>query len=68
MANDRSFRTEVAVKQLHWAKALYDGTDLSYLMAGKSTVPRCECGKALDRGLSARSLCADCRSEKKASR
>jgi len=35
-------------------------------MAKKADIPRCKCGKALGRGISARSLCAECRSQKEA--
>lgn len=37
-------------------------------MAEKADVPRCKCGKVLGRGISARSLCAECRLQKETPR
>ena len=58
---------EVAVAVVNQAKVIYTSKIYIRDMAEQPTVPRCKCGKVLGRGLSARSLCSDCRSKKKAS-
>ena len=66
ITRDQYLGAEMASEQLFREKALYNSTRNMSNMAKKADIPRCKCGKALGRGISARSLCAECRSEKEA--
>lgn len=66
ITRDQYLGVEMASAELSREKTLYNSTRNMSNMAKKADIPRCECGKALGRGISARSLCAECRSEKEA--
>ena len=63
---DQYLGAEMVSAVLFREKTLYNSMRNMSNMAKTADIPRCKCGKALGRGISARSLCAECRSEKEA--